>query len=110
VKGRVSRNRFPQLVRALTLGARELTEKVAEKGAEFVKAEAPVLTGHLRSTVKAVKRNQHRTDVVVEADYAGYVNYGTRRQAANPFFDRGLKRAAAWKARNEKKILVGRLK
>jgi hypothetical protein len=110
VKGRVTKNRFPQLARALVLGARELTEKVAEKGAEFVKQEAPVLTGHLKSTVRAVKRNQHRTDVVVEADYAPYVNNGTRRQAANPFFDRGLKRAAAWKARNERKILTGRMR
>jgi HK97 gp10 family phage protein len=59
-------------------------EIVEEKGAEIVaglaQARAPELTGHLKASI-----TDDGGEVVADTDYAGYVEYGTRRSKAQPF-------------------------
>jgi hypothetical protein len=54
---------------------------------ENIQAEAPVRTGFLRDSIET---NYKEGIVVALAPYASYVNYGTYKMAANPFFERGI--------------------
>jgi HK97 gp10 family phage protein len=59
-------------------------EAVPEGAARIIAVEAaaraPVLTGALQASV-----SEEGAEVVVDSDYAGYQEYGTRRNAAQPF-------------------------
>lgn len=57
----------------------------------MVAQEAPVDTGFLRASVSS-RFDGSRGVVTVGAEYGAYVNYGTRYQGANPFFDRAVDR------------------
>ena len=73
-------DRADRLVRASTLQTEALG-----------KANAPVLTGFLRSSFTTeFKRgpNSSRGETGPEAEYSGFVHDGTSRQAPNPFLDR----------------------
>ena len=48
-------------------------------------SRVPVRTGYLKSTI-GMTSGTDALDLFVTADYAGYVNYGTRRMKARPFF------------------------
>lgn len=52
-------------------------------------ARCPVRTGYLRSTISASSTASSIT-CIVEADYAQYVEYGTSRQSAQPYFEPAL--------------------
>jgi HK97 gp10 family phage protein len=73
------------------------TEQVIATGnaaaAPIIKAstqrETPVRTGFLRSSEDVLVRGS-RLEFRAEAPYASYVAYGTSRQRANPFPDRGV--------------------
>jgi HK97 gp10 family phage protein len=83
---------------------RQLVGAIAEEAdrlAMAIKAAAPVDTGHLRDSVKV---RRHRNDLDLEvvaggsetthgtrgphgrADYALFVEYGTKKRSAQPFF------------------------
>jgi len=60
-------------------------DKVVEESAAHIvaglaAAKAPVLTGELRASV-----GEEGGEVIADTDYAGYLEYGTRRQKAQPF-------------------------
>lgn len=55
----------------------------------LVAAQAPVDTGFLKNSVRGEASGSIGV-VRVGAEYGAYVNYGTRRMAPNPFFDRAL--------------------
>ena len=70
-----------------SLGAAEHLLSVAQ-------AEAPVRTGRLRDSghvEPGTRRGQHL--VVFDAPYAGFVEFGTSRMKANPFFRRAIARS-----------------
>ena len=52
-------------------------------------ARCPVRTGYLRSTISADYTASSIT-CMAEADYAQYVEYGTSRQSAQPYFEPAL--------------------
>ena len=52
-----------------------------------IKSEAPVRTGDLRDSVE-VKKSESM--VVALAPYASFVEFGTWKMTANPFFQRGI--------------------
>lgn len=52
-------------------------------------ARCPVRTGYLRSTISASSTASSIT-CMVGADYAQYVEYGTSRQSAQPYFEPAL--------------------
>ena len=60
---------------------------VADKVVVTSKRISPVRTGHLRSTVAILDTNENKVeiDVGAMASYAGFVEWGTSRQSAQPF-------------------------
>jgi HK97 gp10 family phage protein len=54
--------------------------RAAEIIAALAEARAPVLTGHLKASIGG-----EGGEVVADTDYAGYLEYGTRRMKARPF-------------------------
>jgi HK97 gp10 family phage protein len=60
-------------------------DEAIEEGAAHIvvglaAARAPVLTGHMKASI-----GEEGGEVVVDTDYAGYQEYGTRRMKAQPF-------------------------
>lgn len=58
---------------------------VAQFVAKRARDLAPVDTGFLRDHIHARKHSQLEAVVAAEADYSGFVEYGTRYMAAQPF-------------------------
>lgn len=69
-------------------------EKAVERAARNIeggaKARAPVRTGNLRASISAESTGAMEWTVSVAAEYAAYVNYGTRHTAPNPFFTQAV--------------------
>lgn len=79
-------NRIPALIAAVEANSRTAPMRAAEKIAASAKAYAPVDTGYLRSSIRAVSVSAGKeADVVVSAPYAAFVEYGTRYMPAQPF-------------------------
>lgn len=51
------------------------------------KIESPVDTGFMRNSVSS-QIGLFEAEIIVRANYAGFVHDGTRRQAPNPFVER----------------------
>lgn len=84
-------------VRPTRKRVREATEQAVERAARNIeggaKARAPVRTGNLRASISAEKTADLEWTVSVAAEYAAYVNYGTRHTAPNPFFTQAVEAA-----------------
>jgi len=59
-------------------------------GVESIKVETPVITGNLRESNKYEQKTFDSVDFINDASYAAFVELGTYKQGANPFFRRGL--------------------
>jgi len=59
------------------------TAKAIEKGA---KQRVAVDTGYLKSQIRSEPLDEHQALVVADTDYAKFLEYGTRRMAAQPYF------------------------
>lgn len=68
--------------------AREAAEEEAGDLSENIRADAPVLTGHLRDSVE-----YDGPRVIIGADYAAYVEDGTEHMDAQPFIEPNLRRS-----------------
>lgn len=78
-------NRIDAISDALnTRGKRKATKKVADMVAEEARSLAPVDTGRLRGSIDVVRDGNNHV-VVTDAPYAGFVEFGTSRQPAQPF-------------------------
>lgn len=51
-----------------------------------MRSVVPVRTGYLKSTIGKSSSATTEIMVYVDASYAGYVNFGTRRMKAQPYF------------------------
>jgi len=67
---------------------RRTANRAAQRGAEVARDAAPVRTGALREGIGAEDGR-----MVSAAPYSRYVNDGTYKMAANPFFDQGIEQA-----------------
>lgn len=74
-----------QAIRNLTERADQVVQKVAHDIEGGAKQRAPVDTGHLRNSIQAQRTGDAEAEVTVGAEYAGYVEYGTRHMAAQPY-------------------------
>lgn len=81
--------------------AEEILEIAARQVEAAAKAEAPVDTNFLRDSFK-VREKPLRRIIRATAEYAAYVEFGTSRQAAQPYFTPAIEAVrkplmAAWK-------------
>lgn len=63
----------------------EITGRYGSTMLREMLSRVPVRTGYLKSTI-GMTSGTDALDLFVTADYAGYVNYGTRKMKARPFF------------------------
>ena len=68
--------------------------EVASFGNAYIKSEAPVRTGFLSSMSGCEIVGPYSIVLYSSAPYAEYVNGGTYKMAANPYFDRSAR--AVW--------------
>ena len=73
--------RYRAMEKALDRDVPEGIDKGLDTAYEAARRYAPVDTGHLRDSIR---RGEHSLEV--QADYAGYVEYGTVDTAPQPFF------------------------
>lgn len=72
------------------------TRRAAEHLLSVAQAEAPVRTGQLRDSGHVEPGDRPGQSLVVfDAPYAGFVEFGTSRMKANPFFRRAIARSRA---------------
>jgi len=76
---------FKNLGPEITKQFHEITGRFATSILSQMNQRVPVRTGYLKSTI-ASSVSPNLTELYVTADYAKFVNYGTRRMAARPFF------------------------
>jgi HK97 gp10 family phage protein len=75
---------IPEVIAAVEANAVEAVAQTAEDIAASAREQAPVQTGHLRSTIEGFSSGKEG-EVVAGAEYAAYVEYGTYKMAAQPF-------------------------
>ena len=63
-----------------------ILQEVGNYGVSVAKANTPVITGHLRDGNK-MSVSGLTLELSNDVEYAGYVNGGTSRHRAQPFFD-----------------------
>jgi HK97 gp10 family phage protein len=68
------------LIPRVELAGEVIEERSATIVAAIAEAKAPELTGHMKASI-----DEEGGQVVVDTDYAGYQEYGTRRHKAQPF-------------------------
>lgn len=83
---RVVFNNFPRIKANMYMGAEAVTAKAALDMEAGMKLRAPVDTGFLRSSIQARKIGPAHWRVTIGADYAIYLEFGTRFNRAQPFF------------------------
>lgn len=74
--------------------ASRAVDRTAKRIGKIAQGNAPVRTGNLKNSLQ-IEVSYLAAFVGFTAEYAAYVNYGTRRQAANPFFTAAMFQAAA---------------
>lgn len=70
-----------------------LANYLAERTSHWVAAVGAVDTGFLRDSPRVYPSGGYTWKVIVTADYAGYVNYGTYKMAARPFWEPAIEDA-----------------
>lgn len=83
---RVRSDRLPELRRDLSTSAARVTAKAAHDIEGQAKTRAPVDTGFLKSSIQAAPRSPLHWQVTVNAAYGAFVEFGTRKMAAQPYF------------------------
>jgi hypothetical protein len=89
-------SQVPQLIGEMRKRASALVRETLFVWESESKILAPVDTGFLRRTIQTAIETDLSGVIFVAAEYGVHVNYGTRRNAANPFFDGGRDAAAAF--------------
>ena len=69
-----------------------LVRATGQLGLGVMRTEVPVDTHTLQNSVRVVQVGPYEVTVGPTVDYAGYVAYGTRRQAPNPYDLRTIER------------------
>jgi HK97 gp10 family phage protein len=84
---------FQNLVPEMEKSFHEITGQYATKIHSEMTSIVPVKTGYLRSTI-GTSSSTNSLQFYVTAHYAGFINYGTRRMKARPFFTGPVERQA----------------
>lgn len=83
---RVIRNDFPQITAGMVKAADRACKKTAFDIEAGAKVRAPVDTGNLKGSIGADRVKEAHYRITVGAHYGAYVEYGTYRMAAQPYF------------------------
>jgi len=70
---------------AISRGISQSLDDIASEMESVAKNRCPVDTGYLQSSIRIIA-NGDSIDASVGADYASYVDQGTRKMSAQPFF------------------------
>jgi HK97 gp10 family phage protein len=94
IKGsiRIDWNHLPRMAKAIRSSVESEAKAEAEELAAVAREEAPVDTGALRDSIRAIPQGDKTHLVEVGMFYGVFVNNGTRKMPANPFWDRARKR------------------
>lgn len=65
-----------------------LLQRVGQAAVAYGKSDAPVLTGDIVSKIGAEMVGEFELEIFSDSGHSGYVNDGTWKMDANPFFDR----------------------
>jgi HK97 gp10 family phage protein len=76
---------FQNLVPEMEKSFNEITTQYANSILQEMRSIVPVKTGYLKSTIGG-GTSTNKMELYVTASYAGYINYGTSRIRARPFF------------------------
>lgn len=80
--------------------ARQVVMAGSELWARVAKEHSPVLTGFNRAMIRVVSvEGSHvsaEAELAAEATYAGYLEFGSNRRSATPFFSVGMIAAEQW--------------
>lgn len=85
IEFRVTKNGFNQVARLLEVAPHDVTDNVIDAALHEAQRVAPVDTGHLVDNLKKNRVDANTAELQSNADYSGYVEYGTRHMAAQPF-------------------------
>lgn len=79
-------NGIPSLMAYVEANARTAVRRTADEIVRDARSRAPVDTGQLRSSIKAVSLEHGKSaEVMADTDYAAFVEFGTYKMAAQPF-------------------------
>ena len=79
-------NRFPEIAARFPVQLHNAVEQMTGIIVQLAQARAPVDTGFLRDSIVAAMIDEFEGTVTVGAFYAGFVEFGTRKMAAQPYF------------------------
>lgn len=86
IKAKLVSNRIPQVTGEIRQRVLNAVNQTAYEVASIAYQLSPVDTGNLRSTIAVEAYNRGELlRVIVTAEYAGFVEYGTRFSEAQPF-------------------------
>ena len=81
------RSKIRQLQEVDKVGLSGALKKAAKTAVNNAKRNAPVDTGKLRDNIGyEMKLEKKRVDVFSNAEYSGYVEFGTSKQEQQPYF------------------------
>lgn len=72
---------------------RRVVERTGQLAETSAKRNAPVDTGNMRDSTHFAMEGDDRGTIYADADYSGYVEFGTWRQAAQPWFTPAVEEA-----------------
>lgn len=78
-------SKLPQIIAGMEAKASNAVATTAANIAADAKDIAPVDTGNLRNSIRQKMKGPIEAEVRVNAEYAGYVEYGTTRAPAQPY-------------------------
>jgi HK97 gp10 family phage protein len=68
---------------------KEACQKISQECLKIMKTEVPVDTGQLRDSL-TINQDGEDDEITSSTSYWMYVNYGTSKQAPNPYIERSL--------------------
>lgn len=93
------------VLRKLESDVSQVVRETAEQAEADAKRTAPVLTGELRDSIEAGRVNTFNYELKAEAEHASFVEFGTSRMRAQPFFIPALVRAKRYFETELRKLL-----
>jgi HK97 gp10 family phage protein len=87
-------NRIPELIAAVEANSASATKRGATRVRDGAKARAPIDTGYLHDSIEA-HGDGKEWFVTVGAEYGVFVEFGTYKMAAQPFFLPAVQAAGA---------------
>jgi HK97 gp10 family phage protein len=78
---------------SISRGIADALRQGAELIVNYAQANAPVDTGYLRDHIEISEESDTSVTVVSGAEYSGFVEHGTSKMAAQPFFEPAIEQA-----------------